>query len=303
MNAPAEAAEVRASWRVRHAPALAEARHNVRIFLRDRLAVAGVVWIGLILALGILAPVVAPYPAQGRGEPNVPAALQAPSWHHPFGTDELGRDELSRVIFGCRLALVMPFIVMLGVAIVGVPLGGIAGYFGGWLDEVIMRTTDLVLAFPSVILAMALVAFMGPGLRNVAIALVLTWWPWYTRLVRGMAVSLRQRGYAKAARTMGVSDLRIVFRHIIANSLGPVIVQMTLDVGAVILEVAGFSFIGLGASPPMPDWGLMISTGREYAINEWWVGTFPGLAIFVLVLAFNFVGDGLRDVLDPRSKR
>jgi peptide/nickel transport system permease protein len=303
MSTPVGAVEVRASWRTRHAPALAEARHNLTVFLRDKLALVGVIWIAIVFSLGVLAPVVAPNPAQGRGQPDVPAALQAPSWQHPFWTDELGRDELSRVIYGCRLALLMPFIVMVGVAVVGVPLGGIAGYFGGWLDEVIMRTTDLFLAFPGVILAMALIAFMGPSLRNVAIALVVTWWPWYTRLVRGMAVSLRQRGYSKAARTMGVADLRIVFRHIIANSLGPVIVQMTLDVGAVILEVAGLSFIGLGASPPTPDWGLMISTGREYAINQWWVGTFPGVAIFLLVLAFNFVGDGLRDVLDPRSKR
>jgi peptide/nickel transport system permease protein len=210
---------------------------------------------------------------------------------------------LSRVVYGARLALVMPIIVMTGVAVIGIPLGGIAGYFGGTVDEIIMRITDLFLAFPGLILAMALVAFLGPSLRNVGIALVITWWPWYTRLVRGMAVSLRQGGYVKAGRAMGMSGTAIVFRHILPNTLGPVVVQMTLDVGVVILEVAGLSFIGLGAKPPMPDWGLMISTGREYALEQWWVGTFPGLAIFLLVLAFNFVGDGLRDVLDPRGKR
>lgn len=288
---------------MRHAPAIAEARHNVRVFLKDKLALVGVIWITLTFALAVFAPVVAPYPSQGRGASDVANRLQAPSWQHPFGTDELGRDVLSRIIYGARLALLMPFVVMFAVVIIGIPLGGIAGYFGGLIDEIVMRVTDLFLAFPGIILAMALVAFMGASLRNVGIALVLTWWPWYTRLVRGMAVSLRQRGYTKAARTMGVSDWRIVLRHIVPNSLGPCIVQMTLDVGTVILEVAGLSFLGLGAQPPTPDWGLMISTGREYAIQQWWIGMFPGLAIFLLVLAFNFVGDGLRDVLDPRAKR
>jgi peptide/nickel transport system permease protein len=263
----------------------------------------GVVWIALTFALAIFAPVVAPYPDQGRGASNVPSRLQAPSWQHPFGTDELGRDIVSRVIYGTRLALLMPFVVMAAVVMIGIPLGGIAGYYGGLVDEIVMRITDLFLAFPGIILAMALVAFLGASLRNVGIALIVTWWPWYTRLVRGMAVSLRQRGYAKAARTMGVSDLRIVFRHIIPNCLGPCIVQMTLDVGTVILEVAGLSFLGLGAKPPTPDWGLMISTGRAYALQQWWIGMFPGVAIVLLVLAFNFVGDGLRDVLDPRAKR
>ena len=293
----------RAGWRVRHAPAVAEARHNVRVFLKDRLALAGLAWIILTFALAVFAPVVAPYSDQGRGASDVANRLQAPSWQHPFGTDEVGRDVLSRIIYGARLALLMPFVVMFAVVLIGIPLGGIAGYFGGLVDEIVMRVTDLFLAFPGIILAMALVAFIGASLRNIGIALILTWWPWYTRLVRGMAVSLRQRGFTKAARTIGVSDWRIILRHIIPGSLGPVIVQMTLDVGTVILEVAGLSFLGLGAQPPTPDWGLMISTGRAYAIQQWWIGMFPGLAIFLLVLAFNFVGDGLRDVLDPRAKR
>jgi peptide/nickel transport system permease protein len=300
---PAVARVETPSWRVRHAPALAEGRHNIRVFLKDKLALVGVIWIAMTILLAVFAPFIAPYPEQGRGASDIPNRLQAPGWEHPFGTDESGRDVLSRVVYGARLALVMPVIVMTGVAVIGIPLGGIAGYFGGLVDEVIMRITDLFLAFPGLILAMALVAFLGASLRNVGIALVITWWPWYTRLVRGMAVSLRQRGYIKAGRSMGLSDLHIVFRHILPNAMGPVIVQMTLDVGVVILEVAGLSFIGLGAKPPTADWGLMISTGRDYALDHWWVGTFPGLAIFLLVLAFNFVGDGLRDVLDPRAKR
>ena len=290
-------------WRVRHAASIAEGRHSVRVFMRDKLAVISLAWIVFMVVLAVAAPVMAPYPGQGQGEPDVAVRLQAPSSHHLFGTDELGRDVLSRVVYGSRIALVMPFVTMLGVLLIGIPLGGIAGYFGGMIDEAVMRVTDVFLAFPSLILTMALVAFLGPSLRNVGIAIVVTWWPWYTRLVRGMAVSLRQRPFVKVARTMGVRDWRIILRHILPHSFGPVIVQMTVDVGTVILAVAAMSFLGLGAKPPTPDWGLMISTGQSYILQQWWIGTFPGLAIFALVGAFNFVGDGLRDVLDPRMRR
>ena len=290
-------------WRVRHAASISEWRHSVRVFSRDRLAVIAVAWIAFMAVLAVGAPVIAPYPSQGQGQPDVAIRLQAPSGHHLFGTDELGRDVLSRVVYGSRIALVMPFVTMIGVLLIGIPLGGIAGYFGGMVDEAVMRVTDVFLAFPSLILTMALVAFLGASLRNVGIAIVVTWWPWYTRLVRGMAVSLRQRPFVKVARTMGVRDLRIILRHILPHAFGPVIVQMTVDVGTVILAVAAMSFLGLGAKPPTPDWGLMISTGQSYILQQWWIGTFPGLAIFLLVLAFNLVGDGLRDVLDPRMRR
>ncbi len=297
------APSILSDWRVRHAASISEGKHDVRIFMRDKLAVIGLAWIVFILVLAVAPSLVAPNPQQGKGEPNVPARLQAPSAHHLFGTDELGRDVLSRVVYGSRIALTMPFVTMLGVLLIGIPLGGIAGYYGGMIDEVVMRITDVFLAFPSLILTMALVAFLGPSLRNVGIAIVVTWWPWYTRLVRGMAVSLRQRPFVKVARTMGVPNLRIILRHILPHSFGPVIVQMTIDVGTVILAVAAMSFLGLGAKPPTPDWGLMISSGRDFFLEQWWIATFPGLAIFALVLAFNFVGDGLRDVLDPRMKR
>jgi peptide/nickel transport system permease protein len=290
-------------WRGRHQSSIEEARHSVRIFFRDRLAAFGLLYIVLMIAVAVLAPVVAPYPDQGRGVSNIATRFDSPSAQHPFGTDNFGRDVLSRVVYGTRTALVMPAIVAVGIVLVGVPLGGIAGYFGGWLDEVVMRITDVFLAFPGLILAMALVAYLGPGLRNVAIALVVTWWPWYARLVRGQAISLRQRPYVMAARTMGVRNSTIILRHILPNAMGPVVVQMSLDVGAVILEVAAMSFIGLGALPPTSDWGLMISEGRIYILEQWWIAVSPGLAIFALVLAFNFVGDGLRDVLDPRSRR
>jgi peptide/nickel transport system permease protein len=290
-------------WRDRHQSTVTETRHNVRVFLRDRLAVLGLSWIVLMIVVAVAAPWIAPYPEQGRGASDIQSRFEAPSWDHPFGTDNQGRDVLSRVIFGARIPLVISAVVVAAVLLIGPLLGGLAGYYGGWADEVIMRVTDIFLAFPALVLAMAMVAILGPNLRNLALAIVITWWPWYTRLVRGMAVSLRQRPYVEAAKTMGVRDGRIVLRHILPNAFGPVIVQITLDVGTVILEVAGLSFLGLGAKPPTPEWGLMVSEGVEYVLEQWWMSVFPGLAIFLLVLAFNLVGDGLRDVLDPRMKR
>lgn len=292
-----------ADWRVRHASSLAEARHSLRVFLRDKLAVIGLAWIIFMVFVAIAAPWIAPYPAQGRGASDITQRFEAPSAQHLFGTDDYGRDVLSRVIFGARIPLVISSLVALSVLIIGPFLGGLAGYYGGLVDEAIMRLTDVFLAFPALILTMALVAILGPSVRNLAIALIVTWWPWYTRLVRGMAVSLRQRPYVEAAKTMGVRNRVIVLRHVLPNAFGPVIVQITLDIGTVILAVAGLSFLGLGATPPTPEWGLMVSEGVEYVLAQWWISVFPGLAIFLLVLAFNLVGDGLRDVLDPRMKR
>jgi len=292
-----------ADWRLRHQSGIEESRHNVRVFFRDKLAVAGLIVILATLIIAIFAPYLAPYPEQGRGDSDMQDRLQAPSRDHVMGTDQQGRDVLSRIMFGARIPLIISFVVTAGVLLVGVPLGGIAGYFGGWVDEVVMRITDIFLAFPALVFAMALVAFLGASLQNVALALVITWWPWYARLVRGMAISLRERPYVLAAKTMGVSHFTIIRRHILPNTLGPVIVQMTVDVGAVILEVAALSFIGLGAKPPTPEWGLMVSEGREYILSAWWLSTFAGIAIFGLVLAYNLVGDALRDVLDPRLKR
>ena len=290
-------------WRVRHQASSDEARYNARVFFKDKLAVAGLVIIVVTIAVAVLAPHIAPYPAQGRGDSNLKERFQAPSTHHLMGTDNQGRDILSRVIYGARIPLMISFTVTAVIVIIGVPLGGIAGYYGGRVDEVVMRVTDVFLAFPSLILAITFVAFLGPSIRNVMIAIVVSWWPWYTRLVRGVAVSLRERPYVEAARTMGVRNLTIIWRHILPNAFGPVIVQMTLDIGTVILAAAALSFIGLGAQAPTAEWGLMISEGKDYILQQWWIGTFAGLAIFILVLAFNFVGDGLRDVLDPRSKR
>jgi peptide/nickel transport system permease protein len=290
-------------WRVRHQSTFDEARYNARVFFKDKLAVVGLIIILLNIGVAVFAPQIAPSPAQGRGESNLSERFQPPSMHHLMGTDREGRDVFSRVIYGARIPLEISFAVTAAIVIIGVPLGGIAGYYGGKTDEIVMRITDVFLAFPSLILAIGFVAFLGPSIRNVMIAIVVSWWPWYTRLVRGVAVSLRERPYVEAAKTMGVSGPAIIWRHILPNALGPVIVQMTLDIGTVILAAAALSFIGLGAQPPTAEWGLMISEGREYILQQWWMGAFPGLAIFILVLAFNLVGDGLRDVLDPRSKR
>ena len=278
--------------------------HRLRAILRDPLAVVGLVVIGLLILLAVAGPLIAPYPGRDdMGAIDVSSSFLPPSFAHPFGTDDLGRDVYSRVILGARPALVVSILVV-GIAIlVGVPLGAIAGYRRGRIDGLIMRTTDLFLAFPPLLLAMAIVAALGPGLEHAALALAISWWPWYARIARAVTVSLREQPFVDAARAIGVRDLTIIRRHIVPNSLSPIVVQATVDVGTVILAAGSLAFIGLGARPPQPDWGLMVADGRSVILDQWWVATFPGLAIFVTVLAFNLVGDVLLRVLDPRHGR
>lgn len=273
-----------------------------RALRRDRLALAGLVWIALILVVAIAAPLVAPYPDQGAGRTNVSERLQAPSPTHVLGTDELGRDMLSRIIYGTRPALIASFVVVLLALAIGLPLGALAGLLGGWVDEAIMRTTDLFLAFPSLLLAMAIVALMGPSLVNAVIALAISWWPWYARLVRGVTVGLKELSFVEAAKGLGAGTFLTMRRHILPNCLTPVLIQVTLDIGTVILAATGLAFLGLGAQPPQAEWGLMIEQGRGFIRSAWWYSTFPGLAIFLTVLAFNLVGDSLRDIFDPRQQ-
>ena len=220
-----------------------------------------------------------------------------------MGTDNLGRDVFSRLLFGGKPTLLVPFLVVILAVMIGAPLGALAGFRGGAVDRIIMRTTDLFLAFPSLLLAMAITAALGPGLTHAALALVVSWWPWYTRLVRGEAASLRQRTFVDAARAMGVPGRTIVFRHILPNTITPILVQATVDLGIVILAMGGLAFLGLGTQPPAADWGLMISEGRSSVLTYWWISTFPGLAMFTIVVAFNLLGDALRDVFDPRQYR
>ena len=277
---------------------------RVRAVLRDPLAVVGLAVITLLVVLAVLGPWLAPYPGRdGNGAIDVPSAYLPPSSEHLFGTDELGRDVFSRVILGARPALVVSLLVV-GIAItVGVPLGAIAGYRRGRIDGLIMRTTDLFLAFPPLLLAMAIVAALGPGLEHAALALAISWWPWYTRIARSIAISLREQPFVDAARAIGVPDATVIRRHIVPNSLGPIVVQATVDIGTVILAAGSLAFIGLGARPPTPDWGLMVADGRTVILDQWWVATFPVLAIFVTVLGFNLLGDVLLRVLDPRQGR
>jgi peptide/nickel transport system permease protein len=254
----------------------------------------------LIVLVAVFAPLLAPYPADAGSATNPVAALQAPSLHHLFGTDQVGRDVFSRVLYGARVSPLVALLVLVIACLVGIPLGVVAGYFGGVADEAIMRITDIFLAFPSLLLSLAFAAVLPPSLTSLTIAIAITWWPWYTRLIRGQAASVAGRPYVESCRALGIPAWRILLRHVLPNSVTPLIVQVSLDVGGVILTASALSFLGLGAQDPTPDWGLMVAEGQNYFTTQWWLVTYPGLAILLTALAFNLLGDGLRDVLDPR---
>lgn len=274
---------------------------RIRSFSKDRLGVISLLVIVLFLLLASFATQIAPYPEQGKGKSNIQNTLAAPSEQHWFGTDRQGRDILSRILFGLRTSLKAAFFVTFLAVVIGVPLGAIAGFIGGAVDEIIMRITDVFLAFPALLLALALVTALGPSLDNAILAISLSWWPWYARIVRSSTISLKHALFIDAARVIGVSRMRIIFRHIIPNTLTPVIVQASMDVGSVIIATASLSFLGLGTQPPQADLGQLISEGRTYILQQWWYSTFPGLAILLLVMAFNILGDSIRDFLDPKT--
>ncbi len=267
-------------------------RHNV-------LSLIGVVIIIFWVVVSIAAPVIAPYDPLKQ---NLRDRLQAPSAQHIMGTDELGRDVFSRVLYGGRISLPIGFIVVISATVIGALLGATAGYTGGGWDNGLMRLTDLVMAFPPIILAMAVAAALGPGLNHAAIALIIVAWPSYARVVRGLVLSVKKNEYVAASHAVGASHPRILFRSVLPNTLGPAVVMATLGLGAAILTFAGLSFLGLGAVPPTPEWGRMVADGIN-AFDQWWVSAFPGLAILTVVMAFNFLGDGLRDALDPRLRK
>ena len=260
------------------------------------LAIAGIVLAAAWIVVAIFVALIAPYDPLAQSSQLV----LAPSPAHLFGTDELGRDVFSRVLWASRLSLPLAFFLVAMAVVIGGALGGLAGYFGGWVDEVVMRATDLVFAFPTIILAMAVTAALGPSLRNAVLAVLIVFWPSYARVVRGLVMSLGQSDYVSAARLLGASSRRALVVDVLPNVAGPVLVLATLDLGNAILLLAGLSFLSLGAQPPTPEWGSMVNTGTQY-FERWWMGTFPGLAILSVVLAFNFLGDSLRDALDPRS--
>jgi peptide/nickel transport system permease protein len=255
----------------------------------------------LFVLVAILAPLLAPFPADAGSATHPTQALLPPSSEHWFGTDPVGRDVFTRVLYGARTSLRIAAVVLVLSGLVGVPLGITAGYFGGWIDDVIMRVTDVFLAFPALLLSLALAAVLSPSVGNATLAIAATWWPWYARLARGAATQVAGRGYIESARALGVAHVRILARHVLPNATTPVLVQMSLDVGGIILTAAALSFLGLGAQDPTPEWGLMVSQGQGYLNTEWWFPVFPGVAIMLAALAFNLLGDGLRQVLDPRT--
>ena len=268
--------------------------------LRNKGAAVGMGVILLFIVLAIFAPLIAPHDPL---EQNIPIRKSPPFTEgHFLGTDELGRDMLSRLIYGARLSMTIG-ILSVGISMIGgVAIGVVSGYFGGWLDRIVMRLIDIMLAFPYVLLTIVIVAVLGPSLTNAMIAIGISQLPRYVRLVRASVLAEKESDYVLAERSIGTSDLELMFGSILPNSLAPVIVQATLGIGEAILSSAALSFLGLGAQPPTPEWGLMIASSREFVTSAWWIVTLPGLATLLSVLGFNLFGDGLRDVLDPRLK-
>ncbi len=283
----------------------AEARHRYLqdtyvLWRRNRLMVVGTCIILALILVAVLAPVLSthhPY------EQMLADRLLPPSAKHVFGTDGLGRDIYSRVVYGARVTLTIALLVAAISTPIGMLIGILSGYLGGAVDEILMRLADVFLAFPRLILAIAFAAALGPGVENAIIAIAIAHWPSYARLARAETLNVRQNDYIQAMRVLGAGTVRIMAGHIAPMCLSSIIVRMSLDMGTIILTAAGLGFLGLGAQPPMPEWGLMVSDGRQFLVDQWWVSTLPGLAILVVVMGFNLLGDGIRDVLDPRQRQ
>ena len=275
-------------------------RYRAWLQLRDNgLAMAGLVTVAIMIVASLAAPLLA---WQDPTAQDLAGRLAPPSAAHWFGTDELGRDIYSRILYGGRITLGMVVAVVLLVAPVGLAVGSIAGYLGGFADRVMMRVTDVFLAFPRLVLALAFVAALKPGITSAIIAIALTAWPPYARLARADTLTIRSSDFIAAVRLTGASNGRIILRHIVPLCLSSVIVRVTLDMSGIILTAAALGFLGMGAQPPTPEWGTMIASSRAFILDQWWVPTIPGIAIFVASLAFNLLGDGMRDVLDPRQR-
>jgi peptide/nickel transport system permease protein len=288
------------SWKSRHASEISNAKEIIHAVRKSPLTIAGLAIVLALVFVAIFAPYLAPYDPVTMQLGN---RLAAPSIHHVLGTDEFGRDILSRIIYGTGVALKIMIIVLLIDLPLGVLLGIVAGYFGGWIDEIIMRISDIFMAFPRLILAMAIGAALGPSLVNTMIAIAITMWPTYARLARGETLSIKERTFIEAEKALGTSKIRLLLSNILPLCSSTTIIRATLDMGNVIRIAAGMSFLGLGAQPPTPEWGLMVSTGRSFLIHQWWVPTFPGFAILLAVFGFNLLGDGIRDISDPHLRR
>ncbi len=288
-------------------PALSSRAENRRrvlhYFLRNRLAVLGLFVVVVLVFLAFAGAALAPYPDHIAGKDTASMRLRPPSAAHWLGNNELGQVVLCLVLAGTRISLLSGIAVVGVGALAGIAIGAVAGYLGGWLDEMLMRFTDLMLALPSLILAMAVAAALGPGLVNMIFAIAMSWWPGYARLVRGEVLAKKEEMFVVAARAIGAGGPRILMRHILPNVVSPIVVKMSLDIGFAILTVASLGFIGIGVKPPTPEWGILLSVARVNMPDSWWTAIFPGLAIFTAVFAFNLLGDGLRDTLDPQGRR
>lgn len=284
-------------------PRIKEIKNIIYLLTRNTLTRIALIALAALILVAIFAPLVLPTPKEIDASKDLSKKLMPPSLKNLFGTDDFGRDIFTRVLLGTRISFATALTAVVISMIIGVTLGATAGYFGGIIDEVIMRITDIFLSFPAILLAMAVAAFLGPSLENAVIAIAVSWWPMHTRIVRGQTVSIKERQFVKAAQAMGAPSFAIIRRHVIPNCIAPIIVQSTMDFGSVIITIASLSFLGLGAQAPTPEWGLMVSTSRNYFLEAWWYSIFPGLAIFFTVLVFNLVGDGLREVLDPKTRR
>lgn len=271
----------------------------LRFLRRNPLVLLGLAIFSAWVIISIGAPWIAPYDPLKQ---NIVSRLQPPSADHWFGTDQLGRDVFSRVLYGGRLSLPAGILVILVAGIIGTVIGALAGFIGGWMDEGAMRVTEIFMAFPTIILAMAIAAALGPSLINAVIAMVVVWWPNYARVVRSLVISVKSQEYVEAARAIGAPRGRVLWRTVLPNCLAPAVVLATIDLGNAILVFAGLSFLGLGPDPTTPEWGRMVSDGIQY-FDQWWIAAFAGLAIFTVVMAFNFIGDGIRDALDPRLRK
>ncbi len=297
------AADTVARLRREHATEIRQVRLAAHLFGRSAASLLGLGLVLLFLVLAAFGPEIVPYPGDALGAIDMGARLQPPSIAHLFGTDEMGNDIFTRVVIGTRTSLAIGLAITGIAAAIGVPLGVVAGTAGPVLRAVILRTTDVFLSVPALVLAFAIVAALGPGIGNTILALSLVWWPGYVRLTEAKALQINQELFVEAARAVGARRGRILFRHVLPNCLSPLIVKASMDMGMAILSAASLGFVGLGAKPPAPEWGSMISVARTYMPTWWWYALFPGLAIYLTVLGFNLFGDGLRDVLDPQSNR
>ncbi len=290
-------------WRTEHQGLLDELRRGAYRFRQSRLSIVGVSIIVFLLLVAFTGRHWVPEPADAGFTTHVENRLTGPTRENLFGTDEFGRDIFTRTVWATQTSLIAGAVIVLVGGLIGVTLGGVAGYFGGPINELIMRLTDIMLTIPGIFLALAITAALGPSILHAMVALSITWWPGYCRLVQAQVLSIREEDYVEAARGVGATRPRIIISHILPNCLSALMVKASMDFGFAVLNLAALGFIGVGAQPPIPEWGAMISKGREFLPYGWWYSTFPGLAMFLTVFGFNVLGDGIRDLLDPRARR